>query len=142
MTATAKKIRQSELMARFNMTPKEIKDFREKHLSRDLSWWKEGPVIYWTEEAAKWLEIKLSNPFPTIETDFGTVSLVGGLPQSDIINIRIVKPCNNPRFVIGDLNGFKVYVACPRTVSKNLVGKNVNVRVSEEGGETKYTYEP
>ena len=129
MTATANKIRQSELMARHKMKPGEITAFRTANLSRDIHWWKEGTVIYWTEEAARFLELRGKETEQKPEA-------------SDLINIRIVKPCNNPRFVIGDLNGFKVYVVCPRTVSKNLIGKTVKVRVTKNGDETTYQYEP
>jgi len=62
--------------------------------------------------------------------------------KPEVMSIRIVKPCNNPRFVIGDLNGFKVYVACPSKFSQQIIGKSVNVRVTKTGDETTYQYEP
>ena len=127
---TATKIRQSKLMTLHKMKPGEIVAFRDAQLTRDVDWWKEGTVIYWTEEAAKMLEG--NQPEPEAQP----------VPQSDTINLRIIKPCNNPRFVIGDLNGFKVYVSCHPKFSKQIIGKTVKVLVTKNGDETTYQYKP
>jgi hypothetical protein len=81
----------------------------------------------------------------TFETDFGTIELTGALPNppaSEVIDLYIAKACPNPRWVIGDLGGFRVNVKCPPKLSRSLVRKTVKVRVTRNGDETHYTYEP
>lgn len=129
MTATQNKVRQSELMARLKMLPGEIVKFRDANLSRDLHWWKEGTTIYWTEEAAKWLEGKEESPQETTPQ------------EGEFASMFIAKACPNPRFVIGDMNGNKVKVRCHPKFSKNIIRKTVKVRVIQEGDETIYQYE-
>jgi len=63
-------------------------------------------------------------------------------PKPEVIELFIAKACKNPRFVIGDLNGFKAFVACPPKLSKNLVRKTVKVQVIRNGDETTYQYIP
>jgi len=130
---TATKIRQSELMTRHKLKPGEIVAFRDSQLTRDVDWWKEGTVIYWTEDAAQKLENRETTKTVPVETP---------QPETETIELRIIKPCNNPRFVIGDLNGFKVYVQCHPKQSARIVKKTVKVQVTRNGEETTYQYLP
>jgi hypothetical protein len=63
-------------------------------------------------------------------------------PATEVIDLYIAKACPNPRWVIGDLGGFRVNVKCPPKLSRSLVRKTVKVRVTRNGDETHYTYEP
>ena len=118
---TATKIKQSDVAERFNLKPNEIKEFRDGNLVRDTDWWKEGTTIYWTEDAARFLELKRT-------------------PETTTMQVRVIKPCPNPRFVYADLNGEKITVQCGTRHSRKILGKTITVRRDEDG--TTYTYEP
>jgi len=62
--------------------------------------------------------------------------------KPEVIDLRIIKPCNNPRFVIGDLDGFKVFVQCHPKQSPRIIKKTVKVQVTRTGDETTYQYLP
>lgn len=63
-------------------------------------------------------------------------------PKSEVIELRIVKPCKNPRFVIADMDGLKVFVQCHPKFSGRIIRKTVKVQVTRNGEETTYQYLP
>lgn len=119
-------IKQSDFMREHGLKPENMKAIRDKHVPRD-QWWKEGVVVYWSEQAARGVKAAL----------FGKTEQAN--PTPEILEVLVIRPARNPRFVYADLNGVRITVSCPAKLSSRIIGKKVRVRFTEP--ET-YQYEP
>jgi hypothetical protein len=135
---TMTKIKQANFMKKHGIKPNEIKAIRDQHLA-PADWWKEGVVIYWSQDAVEAVEAELfQTAGPQVATRLEPARAI--VEQS--MEVRVVKLANNPRFVYADLDGIRISVACHPKFSKNIVGKKVRVKVSEIDRQTFYHYDP
>lgn len=127
---TMTKIKQSDFMQKHGIKPTEIKAIRDRHLD-PADWWKEGVVIYWSQDAADAVEAELfangAKPEPVAEKT---------------IEVRVSRLAKNTRYVYASRNGYNIAVACHPRFSKRIVGKTIKVKVTEIDGETFYHYDP
>jgi len=132
---TATKIRQSDFATTHKLTPGEVKVLREKHLTEGSDFWSEGRAIYWTEEAAELIALKLSPP--TGELADAVREIFKDSPET--LTVRVTRPCRNKRMAYADLNGTKIAVNIGRNRDK-MLKKMITVRKDADG--ENYTYVP
>ena len=124
--ADIKQWKQSEVSQKVGATPAETREFRDNHLVNGEHWEKKGTTILWSDHAMWMFKKHLANP-STVSTE---------------IEIFVTGRANNPKFVYGALNGFRVAIECHPKMASQLQGKTVKVSLREENGETYYTYKP
>ena len=135
---TMTKIKQSDFMKKHGIKPNEIKAIRDQHLA-PADWWKEGVVIYWSQDAADAVESEL---FATAGNSREERPEPARAIVEQSIEVRVMKLAKNPRFVYADRDGIRISVACHPKFSKRIVGKRVRVKISEIDGQTFYHYDP
>ena len=124
--ADIKDWKQKEVAEKLGVKPSEAKAYRDEFLKFGLDWDKDGATIYWTDHAL-WMFKK---------------HLVTPATNNTEIEVFIIGPARNPRFVYGDLDGNRIAVECPQKFSQKILKKRVNVSVREENGEPHYSYNP
>lgn len=118
--------KQKEVAKKLGITPTEAKAYRDEFLTKGVDWDKTGTTIYWTDHALWMLKKHLATP----------------VAKSEEIEVYVIEPARNPRFVYGDLNGIRIPIECPQKFSQRVVGKRIKISLREENGETYYNYTP
>ena len=118
--------KQKEVAEKLGVKPSEAKAYRDEFLKFGIDWDKNGATIYWTDHAL-WMFKK---------------HLVTPVINNAEIEVFIIGPARNPRFVYGDLDGTRIAVQCPQKFSQRILKKRVKVSVREENGELYYSYNP
>jgi hypothetical protein len=116
--------KQKEVADKLGVKPSEAKAYRDQFLKEGLDWDKDGATIYWTDYALWMFKKHLTTP----------------VVDKNEIEVFVIGPARNPRFVYGDLDGNRIAIECPQRLSKNIIKKKVTVSVSEENGEPYYKY--
>jgi hypothetical protein len=124
--ADIKDWKQKEVADKLGVKPSEAKAYRDEFLEFGIDWGKIGAAIYWTDHAL-WMFKK---------------HLVAPVTNNSEIEVFIIGPARNPRFVYGDLDGNRIAIECPQKFSQKILKKKVNVSVREENGEPYYSYNP
>jgi len=124
--ADIKQWKQSEVSQKVGATPIETREYRDEYLTAGEHWKKEGTSIMWSDHAMWMFKKHIANPAPV----------------STEIEVHVIGRANNPRFIYGSLNGFRIAIECHPKMAMQLQGKTVKVSLREENGETYYTYKP
>lgn len=118
--------KQKQVIEKLGVTPSEAKEYRDGFLELGTHWGKIGVTIYWTDHAL-WMFKK---------------HLVAPAAEKNEVEVFILGPAMNPRFVYGNLDGTRVAVECPHKFSQKILKKKVTVLVTEQNGEPYYSYNP
>ena len=116
--------KQGDIVEKLEVKPAEAKAFRDELLIKGVHWDKNGATIYWTDHAMWMFKKYLAEP----------------VASKTEIEVFIVGPAQNPRFVYGDLDGTRIPIECSQKDSQRIVKKTVTVSVREENGEFYYSY--
>lgn len=69
------------------------------------------------------------------------VEIIPEVPEPQL-KAMILQTCNNPTWVIGRIDGFRVNVKVPSQMAKRLIGKEVSVTLVNSDSEDYYQYTP
>jgi hypothetical protein len=116
--------KQGDIVEKLDVKPAEAKAFRDEFLIKGVHWDKNKATIYWTDHAMWMFKKHLAEP----------------VASKTEIEVFIVGPAQNPRFVYGDLDGTRIPIECSQKDSQRIVKKTVTVSVREENGEFYYSY--
>jgi hypothetical protein len=133
MITIPKKVRQSEAMERLKIHHTKITAIRDKFLTEDIDWWREGATIFWTQDAVDTVEAGLTGEQPEPQPEPATEA-----PET--VNVRVLKLCKNPRYFYANLAGERIHVSCPAKYAHRILGKTVPVKVTVVDGQTSYSY--
>lgn len=126
------KYKQSDIAKEYNVTPAQIKKFRDGHMTDDM-YWKEGATIYWSGDAKRLFESSLAVDV--------RVDPVEPSKPDEMLDLAVIRQCPNPTWVVANLDGQGVNVKIPRRYTNKLVGKRIKVaRVPTETGQSYYEF--